>query len=418
MSTGSGGFDLRRLVAQAIPLTVVPSLSSKKAHPLGYGLKNNHSFSIGSGVPGLRLPKLPAAVENLSGQIAAIEIPGVDDGMKEAAWHALLAKPSLLVPLVPLTEEDALYAGIDVASSEIGRLKAVGLSAVLRDSEMVLQSGELHSPPFAAHGRITLLGREDAPHIAVDGWVDITWTSSTASLVRGLRELHRDAEPSFRAVKSGARVGLLISEPFFGSLGDVGVERLRSIAAVHKLQLEFYRYSASVRGSLKLMLEREPPPYLLIAVDRWDDVGDLVAAYENTLGGRVRSFRSLDLFSFDSELCDFLCGLVGVNAGLLPLEVIAEEEAAPKGDSLPDWPIQKFGERRRHNSFGHIVESLDDGRWYVRDDTGHAQCRFKRYKLIARTFEHEADLDKDGIVIPKYKGERGKRIDYDETFGL
>lgn len=418
MSTGASGFDLRRLVLQAVPLVPVSPLPTAKAHPLGFGLRNDHSFDLGTGAPKLRFPKANEAIQRLGGQISEADIPGISTELHEAAWHALFTKPSLVVQLSPPTAEDLLYLGIDVSASDVGRLKVVGLSAVLSDSSMALQSGKLHAPPCAAYGRVFLLTKDGAPHISVDGWTDIAWTNSTPALVRGLQELYRDAQQSTRALKNNPRVGMLIGEGILNTLGEAAVARLTGIAAVHKLDLVFYRHSRNLHNSVKSTLKREPPSNLLVAIDRWEDIQDIIAAYERSVDGRVRSFRSVDPFSFDAEFCDFLCGLVGVNGGLLPLEVLSDEEETPAGESLPEWPIERIGERRRHNSFGHVVESLDDKRWYVRDDTGHAECRFKRYKLVERTFEHEADLDRNGKVIPKHKGERGKRIDYDETFAL
>src|SRR4051812_49390528 len=137
MTTPTGNFDLRRLIAQSVDLSTLPS-GKDNNHPIGFGVKDNHSFNLGSGQSKLRLPKAHEAAQAMRSEILENEIPGLSAELSELAWSALITKPSMVIPLARPSQEELLERGITLASDDLELVRAIGLGVVVRPNNTSL----------------------------------------------------------------------------------------------------------------------------------------------------------------------------------------------------------------------------------------------------------------------------------------
>jgi hypothetical protein len=417
MTTGSNSFDLKRLVAEAVLLK--PITSRPDDHPVGFGLRSTHAFNLGHGVGKLKLPKLPhETVEELRQQIHGVEVPGIPEDLVPAAWNALLGSPGLTVSLRRPSYEEALNSGLIVPESRLNFVRAVGLAVVVRETDLQFIDGTIASSPVAGVAEVLLETKENAPQVSANASISPSWTTSTTRFSNALQQLYLKIASSKTASTSASRVGFIIDEEYFSLLSIEEQERIKVNAAIHKHELKFHAYSAKNHGAINNTLRRQPPSSLMISTANTRAARELIETFKAaTEKGRFFKLTGSAYYDLNAEICEVLCGISGVSTGLLPIRLVVEQED-DSGQRPLNWLGKRFARERRHGSFGRIRECAEEGFWYVRDFGDHAESKYKRYVLIERTFVHDADLDLTGSVIPKFKGEYGRDINWNDTWAI
>ena len=429
----SGGvFDIRRLVEQAQSLTtpVVPN----KEHPIGLRLSDNHSLSPsggGTGGPRLRLPKQAGGLRTLR-EIVARDVLDLTPDETQTAWHFLLNKPTLCTTLRAPTISDLLELGFPVSAEDAQRIRAVAIAIVLRQSERDTQGfQQSHNADadlrIAAAGRLVVVTSRNNSSVSVDAWADIRWVRSARALSRRLESLRKAATPSAQRAGSRRSAMLLLGDELSEAINETAnsdmEQVLHDVAAIHSYDLQVLRNPRRFAGGVLDTIRNTPPSLLIIAASPGSQIDVISSAYrEAATNPRISNLGNCSA----TELVDDFREALGAAAGVSPAlqlrpqyEAAEVEKVADTGLKVPGiWPVKNPGQQRLHSRFGIFIENLDDGRWYTRDQSGHADSVIKRYRRISRQLEHEADLAIDGKQISKHKGYVGAVVSLDEMRGV
>lgn len=425
--TSVGVFDVRRLVEEFQDLR--SPVAPKTEHPLGLGLQQSHSLSLGEGIPRLRIPKTDAGLAELRALISQ-DVLDLTAEEKQAAWRLLMAKPRLCVPLETPSVQQLCEAGFIVPEEAQPRVRAVGLAAVFirQASGEPAPSSDDPVPPsrIAAIGRLVVVTGPN-PGLSTDAWADIHWVRSARAFSRELEALYKVATPSAR--KSGSRRSavLVLGDELADSIDEIPDDSIEQVlseaAAVHSYNLRILRSPRRFMGNVVEAVRTTPPSLLVLAAPSDASVEAACEAYRKAASApSISHLGKVDRHILIDDFREALAAARGVNPALQlkgSIKAAADIEMRPQDIlAVPGiWPVVQEGQRKILNGIGSFIESLEDGYWYTRDKAGHAGSVIKRYRRVGRNLEHVADIAIDGSVIPKHKGSATQTLSLDEMRG-
>lgn len=402
---------IRPLCESTIVLGPIPVTGSE--HPVGCGLPAKLQYKVAMDPPH-RLPREGETLDQLQELLRGTAAPGMGQEESKRAWHALLSRPALLVPLNEPNSEDLLREGIVVPSS-IGSLRQVGLAAVLvpEEDKGIATPGQ----PVAGVARLITASAEGRPASTTHGWMIVKWARSVNALSRALEGLWLDAPPSVRTADKRHRAVLLDLQDAPFSHEDIEV--ITACCAVFDFQLSVHHHVDKMfRHALQAVRERPPRLLLRPVHDASGQLDTLVAAYTAARpeGDTLQLLNGPE--GLLPDLRENLAHLAKVTPGLLPLfEITPTEdssEAAEAGLRMLLDRLPGYTHRGRHPMFRHFVKGAD-GYWYSKDLAGHGGSVFKVHVERGGELIWKADLD--GSMQPidgKYKGDTGRVIPLDE----
>lgn len=405
----------------------------KNEHPLGLGLRDNYSLSPdegGRGGPKFRIPKIVDGL-NLLRSITERNVLDLKPEERRAAWHVLLNKPSLCAPLRPPSQSGLLAAGFPVSDVAASKLRAVALAVVIRgrtDSQRdALDVDSYSEARIAGVGQLVVVTADNNAAVSLDAWADIRWVRSARALSIGLENLYKAATPAAQRMGRRRSEILLLGDELADSIEAHEREDIESalsvIAAVHGYELRVLQRPRRHTGNVLDALRAMPPSLLVVAAPPGPEIEAIVSEYRDSASApRISHIGN----SSSTELIDNFRDEMGAASGVSPaLTLLSGPDALEEGNrSQPRfhvpgvWPVRNQGQRQLHDSFGVFIESLEDGRWYTRDKSGHAGSAIKRYRRVGRRLEHEADIGADGKEMAKHKGYIGETVNLNEMRGI
>jgi hypothetical protein len=277
---------------------------------------------------------------------------------------------------------------------------------------------------LAGVGRLVVVTDPKNSGVSLDAWMNVRWVRTSRALSRELEELYLSAMPSAQRAGSRNSAVLILGEELADAMSDAPDDNdaLRTIAAVHGFELrKILRCPERHTGSVLNSLRQNPPGLLVVAAPPGRGLDAAIEAYRAaaslTRVSRLGRSRPGDLLD---DFREAIAAAAGINPALFPASDLVELEA-PEETKLvvPDvWPVAHQGQRKIHPSFGFFVENLQDGCWYTRDRAQHAGCVVKRYQPVDRQLIHDADIDAQGKIMAKHKGDASAALSLDDMRGV
>ena len=394
---------LRRLVEGAVPLGGGRAASQGKGeHALGQGIRARKRYAVSQGRSDIPLPEVGEGFQRLALEVGT-RIPGISPDEETAAWRALLDSPSMAVEVAVPNREILLQERITPADISGATLRRVILGTVLHPLNENLDGGTLNAARMAGIAALTVQLGPDGRQ-ARDAWIDVQWPTSARQLAVSLE---RFVEP-LRSRSPGGEVALVIDEERVGLVDDDFEAALRHAAAVSGFHLAVHRHTPALRGATTTGLRRNQPAWLIF-VGKGTAINATRDSLADVVGpSRIQQVDTASRAELHEILRENFIALGGVAPSLHLLQPSAPP--SPETASVHKMPIDP-ADCLHQGAGGHAyVRDRTTDLWWTRDTAGHAETVFKSYKLENATLIHEADMDGEGNVIPKFKGDVGRRV--------
>lgn len=400
--TSPAGVHLRRLVESTVRLSGSSRSGRTTQHPLGYGLRKGHTYSLPSGpVP------LPASESSMANLRTALSVPpdGLPDVLHRPAWEALLGRPPMLVPL---EVSDTSLAAADVPVGQpTEHFRQVALGAVFAldpesraDIDVVASSAILTVRLHPSHSRR-----------AVDAWLQARWAHTTRAFSGALERLidlgaPRAAGTSSALLLFGMEARATLSPNDQRSVDLAGSVFGFDFTVIDRAVTHFQDIERQISGR---------SPVLIVALGPDDhEIATLRAKYHNV--APKGTFRVVDTPS-SSESLQLVRELLARVSGVHPALTATARDTSSTVERRPPLPISSVLTCKHDESERFYLRDEKTGLWWTRDTAGHAEAQFKTYTRKGGTLHHEACRDAEGIVIDKWKSDDGLVIEMSSLHG-
>jgi len=389
------------------PAHIKPVLEeSASPHPLGLGIRNNHTLKYPGGA--VRLPKSDVGLEDLR-RVTDQPIESLSKIYHKQAWRSLLVAPALLARL-PDPYVAAHHYQVEPSVGRGQSLEAFVVGSVVRPpSALLTDSGLVEEEPLAGVG--CLLVQTDA-RMTLRAWLRAKWTTTTRTLCRELEELNTALSLQFGGRR---RRALLLTS---GQRSRASDDALTTCAMVLGFDLAIM---APVDAETTV---RQRPPAVTMAEESAivpQEVTDAVKAHNKEIYPLHDDDNTLLL----EEMRERLTSAAFLTPALACRAVPAKESPDDyRTVRRAELPIARQGQRYKHRTTGFVyVEDADLGCYLTRDRANHSQDRrespvaYKRFHATKTALVWDADLDQHGQEIGadvKHKGDRLKIIPWSD----